>query len=52
MYGENVDKGKVHLIQRRRYEENFVCVFGGLPKIGEVFRERVKSGYEIKGRIA
>ena len=29
-----------------------MCVFGGLPKIGEVFGERIKSGYEIKGRIA
>ena len=29
----------------------FVCVFGGLWKIGEVKRKGVKSGYRTKGLI-
>ena len=30
---------------------NFVCVFGGLWKIGEVNGEGVNSGYRFKGLI-
>ena len=56
MYEENVNKGKFiwyreggmkMLMQGERI--NFVCVFGGLWKIGEV--KWLKSGYRTKGLI-